>query len=408
MNRFTNLLSFLILISCGISMSISAQTTFSGTITNSDGTEPVERASVYVSGSTNGTYSNSQGRFKLSGIITPCQVVISHLGYGLKVINLRDDGLTDMMIRLTEKERKLSEVNVSGKSHRPENISSFRKAFLGEDNWGWKAVLLNDSDLIFSRQVDTLFEKSFDKVIRFNVPEKGSVNQSDSARVDFKKVISTLSVTSKAPLMVDLPLLGYRASVDLVNFVLIDEGLSSYNSLLGYFLYQPYESKTKSKQKTYEHNRQKVYYNSPMHFVRSLYVNALTENGYVVFRNQFMVPDSILTLIGAEEALIHGQKGNEYRIVYHGGANGKPLDLSMEKDFKFKSVEDYVNAHSFTITNETTSQVLFLSDTCKIRSNGTTPDNTILFKGLIGAKKVGAMLPDDYKPDATLIPTVEK
>lgn len=388
---------------------MSAQTTLVGTITNADGTEPVVKASVYVSGSSNGTRTNSQGRFKLTEVNTPCQLVISHLGYELKVINLKDDGITELTIRLTDKERKLNEVLVSSKSRRAANVYSFRRDFLGKDEWGRKAILLNDSDLIFSRQTDTLSVKTSYKVLKYESDENDQIPNVDTSKIKVIETRSTLTVTAKGPLIVDLPLLGYRVSVDLVDFVSVQEGLSSYNSFLGYYLFQPYQAPTIAKQEEYERNRRKAYYCSPMHFVHSLYTNTLKENGYIVFRNQFMVPDSVVKHLSSEESLVHGQKGKEYLIYYVAGENNKPADLSNKRNIVFESVESFIAKNRIFISNDAESKITFLADTCMIRRNGTTPGNTILFKGKIGDKKVGALLPDDYNPETKLqIPTPNK
>ncbi|MDD4426753.1 MAG: hypothetical protein PHS40_12575, partial [Mariniphaga sp.] len=45
------------------------------------------------------------------------------------------------------------------------------------------------------------------------------------------------------------------------------------------------------------------------------------------------------------------------------------------------------------------SKIYFLKDTCTIRSDGSRPDNSIMFGSKIGDKRVGAMLPNDYEPE---------
>jgi hypothetical protein len=52
--------------------------------------------------------------------------------------------------------------------------------------------------------------------------------------------------------------------------------------------------------------------------------------------------------------------------------------------------------------------MICLSDTCIVRSNGTTPGRQLMFLGKITRKRFGALLPDDYEPPVATSADLEK
>jgi hypothetical protein len=84
-------------------------------------------------------------------------------------------------------------------------------------------------------------------------------------------------------------------------------------------------------------------------------------------------------------------KDDYYGIV---GLENKRFVIMYYPDISYmtKGV-DYVRFNSLN-----KSGVYFTSDTCVFRKNGTVPGNNIVFTGVIGSKKIGAMLPEDYEP----------
>ncbi len=109
----------------------------------------------------------------------------------------------------------------------------------------------------------------------------------DSILIFIIKENEQFSVYANEPIIVDLPATGYTLKVDLVKFdLLYEEELQGYHcSILGYYYFNPLEPETQRKQRTIARNRTEHYYNSSMHFCRSLYHNALAENGYLFERN---------------------------------------------------------------------------------------------------------------------------
>jgi hypothetical protein len=139
----------------------------------------------------------------------------------------------------------------------------------------------------------------------------------------------------------------------------------------------------------YSENRLKVYYNSDLHFCRSLFKQKLNENGYRVLESykpsdtEKLTEQKILShmFYSGNELKIAGLKGDMFYIHFYDNIKGEPIDLSAK----------YGNYY-------TQSTIYFTEDTCIIRENGTLPDNSIVFGISMGEKRVGAMLPGNYIP----------
>lgn len=197
--------------------------------------------------------------------------------------------------------------------------------------------------------------------------------------------------TALAPLLVDLPLLGYRLRIDLVDFTIEYANQQSLCNFLGYYYFQPYDDGKLSAKKI-EKNRELVYYNSTQHFFRSLYEKKLDQNGYrlgVLKDSQlkgikYFNPVSIDSHVryGADNMMqIVGLKDSTFSMIYYGKGNGAPIDLTGRK----------AAASSFL-----KSEIFFLNDTCIVIKDGIAPNNNVRFGGEISEKMVGSFLPNDY------------
>jgi hypothetical protein len=344
-----------------------------GIINDSLTNRHVEFAAVYVNGTTIGTVSDKSGTFSLQRINLPCQIVVSHVSYRTKVISIDENSILHLTISVTPKIIELNQVTIMNKSLRNENIEHFKAIFLGSDEWGKNAILINDSVLIF-------------KIEYFS--------NTDTCPPDIIGKPKIFKVESTAPLQIDLPLLGYDLRYDLVNFEEeFNPDLNAYFiHTLGYYFYKTKEAGSKMKENRYKRNRLKAYYYSPQHFTRSLYSQKLPENGYYIYEivhsdvtNKILInkyiPDSCLTYT-SEGAIIKGLSKHCFYINYYSDFRDFPIDMSKTT---FYDQSNY-------------SEIYFLHDACVIRKDGTRPENSIVFGPGIGKKRVGATLPNDYEP----------
>jgi hypothetical protein len=396
------LIPFFVLISC---ISLKAQITLTGSVLNDKDHLPVVFASVYISGTSIGTYTDSNGRFTLHEVSIPCQLVVSHIAFNLQLIPI--DKMSELTLFLTGKAKQLTGVSVSGSSKRKLNVKDFKDAFLGNDHWGRNALMKNDSVLIFSRVPDTLvlkanatdFEK---KKMNASLPDNDqwSDDSSHIVRIDPKFSAKTIS-----RLLIELPLLGYHVYIDLVSFSLKNNKIWSDCSYMAYYHFIAETNTTAHQQAIFEKNRQEVYYNSSKHFCKALFDNQLKENGYLIsvstFSDVLGTPsqrkifdlNEYVTYLNPNEVRVTGLKNKKLNIYYLCKSNGKPTNLTLKnKKTGIPKIEWSENAW------ENNSYVLFKSDTCIIRSNGTIPDTNIRFGGKIASKRGGALLPVEYFP----------
>ncbi|MDD2559987.1 MAG: carboxypeptidase-like regulatory domain-containing protein [Bacteroidales bacterium] len=363
------LLSFLIFC-LGLSFPSFCQYTVKGLVLDSIHKKPIPYAMVFIEGSTKGTVTNDEGFFLIEDIPIPSSLVVNHISFQPQQFDI--DGHTrDMRIFLKEKNLQLSEVVVTDKNLRQNNVKEFCRCFLGNDYWGKMAILENDTVLRFQH---------------FKIPvEDTSIN----GRNPFNE-FNIFYAFSEEPLIIDLPLLGYKLYVVLINFSVSSNGFQSMNSSLGYYYYQPYVEASASKNKTYEKNRHSVYYNSGQHFCRSLYAGTLPQNGYRLIekradaKEKEMGPtvdlEVYLSPTSDNQRMIVGLAGKVYHILYYHKSDGSPRDLTQRREAGLIK----------------SSEIRLLRDTCLIRSDGSIPDNSIVFGGEISHKKAGASLPDDY------------
>ncbi len=379
---------------------VSAQNTFilKGQIYDDSTNVPVPYATIYVDGTTNGTISNSTGQFVLSGIRNSSVIVISHISYEPKTIVMKKDTPVEITIRLHERDFEISAVNVADENLREKNLKIFKTMFIGRDSWGKSTQLLNDSVLIFNCHYDypkIMVNEEVKKDI-----DAGTVNNieewdEDSTYV-ILKVLTSFEVIAKAPLNIDMPLLGYKLQVDLFDFNISVEQEHAQVKFLGYYYFQPYKTKSKIKIKRMERNRRLAYFNSSKHFLTTLYENKLARNGYKVTevsqdstannnQEESINFENYEKYIDNDQLQIIGLKDREFSITYYGNSKFEPFDFYTTSK---AALEDAYNIEE--------SKLYFLNDTCIINSDGTIPNNDIMFGGSISQKRVGSYLPANY------------
>jgi len=373
-----------------VSASLYGQGIITGVVTDSFTGEPLPNATVYVNGTTNGTTTAEDGRFELKGVSYPATVVFSFVGYEPQAHDYyRNPGELSIKLKTSE----LPEIEVSGKIAK-KDLTYFKRMFLGDDRWGRQATILNQNAIVIDSTVHTIHKQV--ETIRNTFRTEYLTNEFYTIT---NKTIDTIKIKDRLftawatePLVIDLPLLGYILYVDLVKFSVRTTGNATSCDILGYFYYKPYENQGKRRQQRIEENRRRAYYGSSQHFLRSVYQNSLSENGYVISVPQTRtkgrrkiheyIPievDTNLTRVADNKIQIHGLKDQTVRIRYYHEQDGAPLS------YKGRGFHMYAE-----------SEISFLKDTCTFFTDGTFADNNIRFNGDISKKKVASYLPDDY------------
>lgn len=337
----------------------------SGMIVAKETGAPVPHVTVYINGTSNGTTSAGDGTFELPEVTLPCEIIFSHVSYMLINKWLQDPSqLEDLRISLDQKIVALKGATVIHDLLREQYLRRFKTWFLGRDFDAYEADILNDSVLIFDIRENEQF-----------------------------------SVYANEPILVALPETGYLLKVDLVKFDLQHrEEFEGYHcSILGYYLFEPIEIGSRRDARMIARNRTEHYYNSSMHFCRSLYHNRLAENGYILERvcntdsegsSADQAKPDFIASYGSDaysnrQLLLSQFACNRFRITFCYNSRNRPVDLT------------YLDANPTRIEK---SGLLMLSDTVRIYPSGRIPGNTMLFSDAISQKGVASLLPEDYIP----------
>jgi len=326
-------MKLLFLLLLNIPFLLYAQVDLKGIVLDSISSNPIPYATVFINGTTKGSVTNSQGAFEISAVSFPAQVIISHASYSSRMVYLDSLLPKNFTVMLMAKNVELPPVLVADKSLRAKNLKEFERLFLGTDHWGRNASLENEEVLFFEKV-------------------KGQ----------------SLKVTATAPLLIEMPLLGYTLQVDLVDFNVKYTSDGYQSNVLGYYYFRPYDEMSKSESKKVSRNRRKVYYNSSQHFCRSLYYGELEENGYKVARrisdgskDKFVNLDTYIKPAKEDGKLVVGLTDQRLTVLFHHKSNGQPVDMTQKRS---------IFAKLFQSTQQ--SNVYFLSDTCSIRADGTS------------------------------------
>ena len=358
------LTALLLLFSSGVSYGQGVAV--EGRVSNERTGLPVPTVTFYINGTSLGTITDPEGHFRIERVILPCELIFSHLSYKVQRVALSDTTrLGNLEVELYERVIELPEATVIQRSLRDENLRRFKLWFLGADHEEVGAEILNDSLLLFS------------------------IHENDQ-----------FSVEAAAPIEVYLPATGYHLRVDLIHFYLkySDEFRGYHCSILGYYYFSPVEPNTGYGERRIARARAESYYNSRMHFCKSLYHNKLLQNGYTFERD--CTPEarpekdlaSMPDFIASYENGGFGQPGRlmltrfacyDYRIKYSYKGRNRPADLT------------YLDSNPMHIRS---SALTFLKDTVYIHPSGRVPENSMLFSGSIAKKGVAHMLPEDYIP----------
>jgi hypothetical protein len=235
-----------------LAFKIPAQTSnfIKGKIINGETGAGIPNASVFITNSSKGTVSNNAGEFELNNVPEGnYELVVSCISYETQVYTYKASQLPlRIQIQMKPKADELQAVVVE----------PYEKN--GWENWG------------------KFFTENF---------IGASANAKDCRIVNYQalhfrnsKKKNLLRVTAEEPLMIENRALGYKIQYQLEEF--------SYDfdkKILLYFGYTLFSDLNKKGPKAWQlKNRQKAYYGSIAHFMKSCYSNRLQEEGFEVKR----------------------------------------------------------------------------------------------------------------------------
>ncbi|WP_297098114.1 carboxypeptidase-like regulatory domain-containing protein [uncultured Draconibacterium sp.] len=350
--------SLSLLFFCILSISVFAQQTINGQITDAETDLPIRHAEVFVSGTTVGCITDSQGKFSLQPPMRPFVLIADHVAYESAVVPIT--GEENVNLKLNPATITIGEINVSARNKRKKNLRFFYSHFIEEDRN--KIEILNDSVLIFNRD-------------------------------EMKFVAKT-----NEPLIVLNHILGYKIKIILEEFsVIAFDGpngkqlpLNSMNGrevteFTGYYYFEPLENYSSEKAENYRVNRHDAYYGSCRHFLKSIYDNDLEMQG---FKIETLSPESETAFYEIGEYDDHTKEyvisADSLKVCYRFDKKGFPVpeeELSSGK----------VYSQKISVIHSTNESFL-------IRENGTSPRLPFIIEGLMTIKSIVNSLPEDYTP----------
>jgi hypothetical protein len=221
----------------------------SGKVIDENSGLPIEFACVFISQTTQGTYANQDGEFKLAieknGAIN---LVVSHVSYETYSEVIHDLGDSAFFkIKLKPREFKIPDVNVSKKDpYRTNKIKLFNEGLLGRTKNSYKCQILNPSAV---------------NLIAIS-PENPNW---------------TLYAFADSFVKIKNETLGYSINYNLVYYVMNNSGIKYF----GYPFFVDHNNNISNRIKKM---RKLTFEGSKLHFFRSLFNHTLEKQGFEIYK----------------------------------------------------------------------------------------------------------------------------
>jgi len=386
----TALIAIFLTLSHYVTLAQESLMQISGTVIDAYTRKPLEGANVYLDRSTIGTKTIDSGKFVMRKIPAGnYTLVISYVGYDPAIVSVTEQHNPRMSVELYPSEKLLKEVTITEDPRWGEYLSLFKMFFLGKE--GVQCIIKNPKALFF--------EYSDDYV---------------------------LTAEANSPLIIENNALGYRMYYDLTDFVHF-ESRTSYSGHTRFEEMTPASSKEDKKWKA---SREKAYYGSFQHFMRSLTNDALKTEGFMVKKlekaskspanipvlkkwqgNEHKSSDTLVSMrwngidYAPQDTTIIDSKKSPYRWGAHSGYNilypqAVPRD-DMIRPTASEGNYKLAFKHSLFITyrKKNTSILTMLKPETFVDISGNLSDpNAVISEGFWARYRVAHQLPVDYTP----------
>ncbi|MES1221399.1 MAG: carboxypeptidase-like regulatory domain-containing protein, partial [Bacteroidota bacterium] len=232
-----------------LSFKANSQFIVNGTVIDSATREALPGASVFCQNTTLGTATNKQGEFSLQLKSGGYDLIISYTGYLTQQIRINGTENNKLEVSLVKEEKSLSEVVIKSNNEVADGWEKygdfFTKNFIGTTPNANQCSLLNPDVLKFY----------------------------------YYKRSNKLKVLATEPVHISNKALGYELHYLLDSFVYYYN--SDIYTYTGFNLFAEMEG-SDSLKKAWTVNRNKAYYGSQLHFMRSYYDSTLAEDGWMI------------------------------------------------------------------------------------------------------------------------------
>lgn len=289
---------FISLILLFIPFGALSQSTINGRVVQAETGVPLPGSSVFITNTSKGTVADGAGHFQLTNIPAgKYELIISAVGY------------ETVVYPFTEKQLPLQlKVEMPVKVKELQNVTVEPSVEEGWDKWG------------------KIFWENF--IGLTSNASRCKIRNQESIRFRFYKKSNRVVAYCDEPLLIENKALGYTIKYQLEEFEINFREKSSF--FMGYSLYTEDKKEKISLQK----RRDQAYYGSMMHFMRSLYQDSLTENGFEVRRLK-KIPNE-------ERKRVRAIYAPRPRVTITGGPivipQGKPLQVNPDSVAYYESV----------------------------------------------------------------------
>lgn len=244
-----NFLLFLLLLCF---FNLNAQNIISGKVIDKKTKDGLPGISVYINSSTLGTVTDVDGKFTLNVPFSgKVELVASHIAFQKRVVLVDVTNKESLLISLEQQNHSLNEVVIKSRKNKDDNFNKwgdlFTQIIMGNNSqFANKSKILNPESLVFY----------------------------------FDKENNELSVYAKSQLLIENELMAYRIKLDLENFKYAFNTDVLEINYSKFFEDLPMDKNKKSDANEW---RLAAYYGSQMHFMRSVYQNNLTRDGFTLY-----------------------------------------------------------------------------------------------------------------------------
>jgi hypothetical protein len=274
-----------------------------GIVIDENTKQPLTNVNVFLNGTTRGTKTDRYGNFKL--VVPENQklpLAVSAIGYNSLLLT---DYPADKILKilLVPKIYELDEVIIVSKrslwekSVRNSYLADFRKEFIGETVNASSCKILNENDLVFQYDENSLL----------------------------------LTAYSLNPLIIRNKALGYQILYYLDSF---DFSQIPYSlTYTGYYIFKEDSTLNEKERKRVENRRRLAFLGSRMHLMRSLWENSLDSAGFVIRNsgNKIITYDSLVVRRDSSEKYL-GNRG-VFSIAYISKISRSTIEIKNDTVF---------------------------------------------------------------------------
>jgi len=416
--------AFLLLLLLLVSGSIFAQHTLEAVVLNGMTRQPVANANVYLDGTTIGTSTDIQGKFRLKvNIVINTPLVISHIGHERLIVQDPFRALPKTLY-IEENAEIMDEVTVKAKLDkkvRKERLALFKNYFFGYD--AYLCRILNENDLILTydsvsyelvgtaRKPLEIINNHLKYYIRFNL-------------IEFRVAFSNFQIEHVNDQAIRNTQIAREQAQMIKNLMTRLNNSSKHASIIGTALFTDIGNDSKSLRK----RRIETYNRSFRHFFRLLANNKIKVNEAgdpdmsVVFHIfDYDVPKKLITFTDQESVMVISDLPDFPSVkkivltleMQNNTGKGKSIfvvDNSMMK-FYYKSPNEpgkyknlaYQGMNPGLNFEYADSQITFFTDTFHIDSYGNTDlYDKFFMEGNFGKQRISTLMPLDYSPEQTV------